>query len=176
MINYEAVSDFASLFRGYPNAFGTYAHMDLGMKRGKQKPRQWSKKKPITPLVIANHLEGKEPLGVYPLEDNEQVQFAAIDIEVYQLDFEQISRQLIAWSIPMLVCNSKSNGAHLYVFFSEPACPSRLVAALKKLLLCWVFQRPKFSRTDPQNPRAVGKLYQPSVLWLQEAQFLLLER
>ncbi len=133
MINHQVVSDFASLFRGYPDAYGTYAHVDLGMKRGKQKPRQWSKKQPITPAVIANHLEGKEPLGVYPLNENEQVQFAAIDIDVYPLDFEQISSQLIARSIPMLVCNSKSNGAHVYVFFSEAACPSRVVAALQKI-------------------------------------------
>ena len=82
-------------------------------------------------MVFRKHIEGVAPLGVYLLNKDERVSFAAIDIDIYPLDHKAISRQLMDWSIPVLVCNSKSNGAHLYVFFEEPECPSRVVNSLK---------------------------------------------
>lgn len=133
MIDTDMLNDFRSLFRGYPYAYGTYAHNQLEETKGKQKPRQWSKKEPITEAVIRDHLDGNSPLGVYNLDENEEVFFGVIDVDVYPLNKHKISTQLTSWDIPMLVCNSKSNGAHIYLFFKQPACPARAVRALRQV-------------------------------------------
>jgi phage/plasmid-associated DNA primase len=133
MIDLDVLNDFRSLFRGYPHAYGTYAHNQLGKSKGKQKPRQWSVKEPITDAVIKDHLEGDRPVGVYNLDENEMVGFGTIDVDIYPLDHHSISNKLVVWSIPMLVCNSKSNGAHIYVFFKQPTCPVRAVRALRQV-------------------------------------------
>lgn len=131
MTEQKLVKHFSDLFSGYEEAYGTYDASQLGASNGKQKLKQWSERRPVTEMVFRKHLEGVAPLGVYLLNKDERVSFAAIDIDIYPLDHKAISRQLMDWSIPVLVCNSKSNGAHLYVFFEEPECPSRVVNSLK---------------------------------------------
>ena len=131
MTEQKLVEHFSELFSGYEEAYGTYDASQLGASNGKQKLKQWSERRPVTEMVFRKHLEGVAPLGVYLLNKDGRVSFAAIDIDIYPLDHKAISRQLMDWSIPVLVCNSKSNGAHLYVFFEEPECPSRVVNSLK---------------------------------------------
>jgi len=60
------------------------------------------------------------------------VRFAAIDINLYPFDHAKLAKQLEEWELPFVVCNSKSGEAHVYVFFSEPEDPVRVIAELRK--------------------------------------------
>ena len=110
---------FMALFSGYTKAYGTYNARMLGGS-GKQKPNHRKVDCPPTADTFKNHLNGQQPLGIYLLDDNEMVRFAAIDIDLYPFDHAKLARQLDKWELPFVVCNSKSGGAHVYVFFREP--------------------------------------------------------
>ena len=48
------------------------------------------------------------------------VHFAAIDVDEYPLDHEKMALQIEQLGLPLIVCRSKSGGAHLYLFGEEP--------------------------------------------------------
>ena len=123
---------FMALFSGYTKAYGTYNARMLGGS-GKQKPNHRKVDCPPTADTFKNHLNGQQPLGIYLLNDNEMVRFAAIDIDLYPFDHAKLARQLDKWELPFVVCNSKSGGAHVYVFFREPEDPARVIAELRKV-------------------------------------------
>ena len=123
---------FMELFKGYSQAYGTYNPSGLGGE-GKQKPKYLTKKTPATVQNFDEHVTGKQPIGIYPLDDNEQVSFAAIDIDRYPIDHAGISNKLQNLKLPVVVCNSKSNGAHIYVFFGEPEGAEIAISLLKRV-------------------------------------------
>ena len=101
-----------ALFSGYTKAFGTYDPRTLGMP-GKQKPSYIKVDSLPTSERFERHLKGNQPIGIYLLDDDEMVSFAAIDIDAYPVDHAKISHQLVKWGLPFVVCNSKSGGAQV---------------------------------------------------------------
>lgn len=61
------------------------------------------------------------------------VRFAAIDIDDYPVNHAELSIQLKKWDLPMVVCNSKSGGAHIYTFFKIPEQPKLVISELQKV-------------------------------------------
>ena len=86
----DNIRRFMALFSGYTKAYGTYDARMLGSP-GKQKPMH--RKVDSTPCAdtVKNHLNGQRPLGIYLLDDDEMVRFAAIDIDVYPVEHAKIS-------------------------------------------------------------------------------------
>jgi putative DNA primase/helicase len=123
---------FMTLFSGYTKACGTYDARMLGGP-GKQKPQHRMVGSTLSIDMFKNHLEGQQPLGIIPLDDDEMVRFAAIDIDLYPFDHAKLASQLDDWELPFVVCNSKSGGAHVYVFFCEPEDPARVIVELQKV-------------------------------------------
>ena len=72
---------FMQLFRGYSAAYGTYDPRKLGGS-GKQKPSYLTKKQTYSTQEFLAHLNGSSPIGIYPLDDQELVSFAAIALTV----------------------------------------------------------------------------------------------
>jgi hypothetical protein len=68
-----------------------------------------------------------------PIRDDATVAFAAIDIDDHGLDLSQLDRDLQEMDVPAVVCRTKSGGAHVYLFFSEPAPANRVRAFLGRL-------------------------------------------
>ena len=134
---------FMTLFSGYTRAYGTYDARMLGSP-GKQKPMH--RKVDSTPSAdtVKNHLNGQCPLGIYLLDDDEMVRFAAIDIDVYPVEHAKISRQLKEWGLPFVVCNSKSRGAHAR-FLHEARRPGPCDAELRKVSAALVIPMRRFS-------------------------------
>ena len=132
MVNQINALRFQSLFRGYTKAFGTYDPSGLGGNE-KQKPKYRTMKTSPEESNFFSHLEGKKPIGIYPLDDNNAVRFAAIDIDEYPIDHAGLSMRLDKWELPMVVCNSKSGGAHIYIFFEEPEEPALVISELRKV-------------------------------------------
>ena len=128
----DNIQRFMALFSGYTKAYGTYDPRTLGMP-GKQKPSYMKVDSLPTSERFEHHLKGNQPIGIYLLDDDEMVSFAAIDIDAYPIDHTKISHQLVKWGLPFVVCNSKSGGAHVYAFFEAAECPGPVIGELRKV-------------------------------------------
>ena len=101
----ETVQQFASLFAGRTDAYGT------GQGR-------WIKNPP-TLDIYRNHLLGQGPgLGIAPLRDDGTVLFAAIDLD--EPDFDAAFEMQGYLPGPSFVESSRSGNAHVWVFFGAP--------------------------------------------------------
>lgn len=79
---------------------------------------------PVTEGHWLAHLEGKEGLGVVPITDYQECSFMAIDLDLSLMEELQqtpsgMNEKVMQLALPLVVCRSKSGGAHLYVFFKE---------------------------------------------------------
>ena len=112
-------SEFHSLFLGLERAYGTYnISKASGSVKVKGKARTVSQ--PVTDDIWANHLSGKQGLGIVPINDDNNCNWAAIDIDIYDLDYNSIEEQIKEHGLPLIPCTTKSGGLHLYLFLSTP--------------------------------------------------------
>lgn len=78
---------------------------------------------PVTDAVIYDHLAGKQTIGVYPLLPDDRCWFLAADFddEQWEDDAKGFMQSCSELDIPALLEISRSgNGAHVWIFFSEP--------------------------------------------------------
>jgi len=97
------VIKYASLFKGRDDVWGSV--------EGK------SNKEPITIENYRAHLQGKKSLGVYPLLDNGEINFFAVDLD--EKSFEKavlIRNELLERDIKTYISESKGKGYHIYGF------------------------------------------------------------
>lgn len=112
---------FSRLFKGRETCKGRYLD---GPKK-----RIQTIKEPPTDEEWDAHLEGEGPyLGIVPITLDDTCYFGAIDWDDDDADHVALERQVRSLNLPLVVCRSKSGGAHLYVFLSEPA-PAALVVS-----------------------------------------------
>lgn len=110
---------FARLFRGYEHAYGTFDIKRVSEK-GKSEGKAVTIYGEITEDLWKGHLAGtRAGIGAVPLCEDNTCYFGVIDVDSYKINLEELSRRLIKDQIPMVVCRSKSGGAHLYMFFKE---------------------------------------------------------
>lgn len=83
---------------------------------------------PYDDTAVENHLSGRHILGIYPMLQDETCRFLAIDFdeESWHSDVQMVAATCRESEIPYSVEISRSgNGAHLWIFFSEPIDASR---------------------------------------------------
>lgn len=73
---------------------------------------------------VRSHLEGEIGLGMVPIMDDNKCWFAAIDIDTHgpngqSIDLQVIESRVTKLNLPLIVCRSKSGGAHCYLFLKE---------------------------------------------------------
>lgn len=128
------IERFELLFRGYEQGFGEYyqnASADNDGKVGKISAKTIARSANITDFT--DHLNGKCGIGIIPLLLKEKCWFGAIDIDIkgevkLTEDHFILEARICALKIPVVLCRSKSNGVHLYLFGKEPIS-ARLVQA-----------------------------------------------
>jgi hypothetical protein len=112
---------FAKLFDGLQRVRGVYDIDDeLSAKQKKLVGKAVTKKEPVEPQHWINHLDGRHGLGIVPIRDDGKCVFGAIDVDVYDLDLKTLNAKVHELQLPLVLCRSKSGGAHLYAFFTEP--------------------------------------------------------
>jgi hypothetical protein len=75
----------------------------------------------------SDHLAGHGPyLGICPLREDNTCAWGAIDLDDDTTDHARIAQDVAEARLPLVVCESKSGGAHLFLFLASPA-PARLV-------------------------------------------------
>lgn len=127
-------SRFMGLFRGAERSHGTYAEEDeeAGGKRTIKRTAR-TLREPVTEELWALHLAGERPLGIVPICEDDTCTWGAVDIDVYTLDIPDLVKMLAEASVPAIVCRTKSGGAHVYLFFSEPIPAEAVVPKLREL-------------------------------------------
>jgi len=112
----ELVPDLMLLFDGYRSTYGTYSTDLVDQGGGKMKGIASTVKGEVTVELWTKHLVGKQALGIIPIDETSRVKFAAIDIDEYPLDLQKLNADIQRLKLPLVLCRTKSGGAHLYVF------------------------------------------------------------
>ena len=118
---------FKQLFVGGQQAHGRL-YPGVGGK-GRAKTRREA----APPETYREHLAGGVGLGLVPVRADGTCRFAAIDIDIDTIDHAELLKKVLARRLPLVVCRSKSGGAHLYLFTKEPGLPAtQVIQTLKK--------------------------------------------
>lgn len=122
--------EFLSLFGGYPEAYGTFQVLAQNERTGKLDGRSVTLRGPVTVELWDEHLTGKLGLGIIPLDKEGKVRFACIDVDVFDIMEAQVMKGILdsirKAALPLVVCWSKSGGAHLFLFLQD-ALPAGIV-------------------------------------------------
>lgn len=128
---------FHELFVGRTDAYGTYA-LPKG-QTAKRGTKFLGKAKTHTNgnLTINDyreHVKGITGLGIVPIiPPDDFVSWFVIDVDLYgEKDLHgEVAKRINKLNLPLVICNSKSYGAHLYCFLTEPA-PAKDVRKIAK--------------------------------------------
>ena len=109
---------FLDLFLGSQGAHGQTDV--LGRQRnGKQEARYEIVRAPLTVDLVQDHLDGKLGVGSIPIDATNHCRFGALDSDDYNLDLPVLLAKIKRFKLPLVLCRSKSGGAHLFLFLSE---------------------------------------------------------
>ena len=114
------------LFKGYELAHGQY-RVQKTESDGKMSGRAVTVAEPATQENFESHLSGGDYiLGIIMLRENNSCNFGVIDVDIrgdvkLNESLEQLEKKIN--KTPLVLCRSKSGGAHLYLF-CEPAIPA----------------------------------------------------
>ena len=113
---------FIQIFSGLDRAYGQTQSRSKN-EAGKLEAKSWIEKENLTKEKWHDHLEGKEPsLGIIPIRDDNTCTWGAIDIDTYDgFDHKKLITKIVEKKLPLVVCKSKSGGAHVFLFVKEPA-------------------------------------------------------
>lgn len=157
---------FMALFRGNDRSYGQW---DPNKPKGSDKD-SWTEHGAPTAEAFKKHLDGVRGIGVVPVRDDGLCFWGAIDIDNHGLkykgpagdqDFATIEAKVAEMQLPLIVTRSKSGGAHLYLFGSEPLSAN----AVRALLTRWQKEMeidgsdciyPRQSKVDP-NATGIAK-------------------
>lgn len=106
---------FMEAFKGSDLAHG---QTTIGNKRrnGKTDAKSFIVKQPLTRDLIEEHLKGEKGVGSIPINANNMCNFGVLDIDTYPIDHKEIYKKCRSYKLPLVVCRSKSGGAHLFLF------------------------------------------------------------
>lgn len=113
------ITKMMNLFRGLDRAHGVYNISKAEQRKRKTTGDAYTKYNPVTDELWGKHLKGEQGLGIVPITDNNTCWFGAIDIDVYDLDLKDLEQDINEKKLPLVVCRTKSGGAHLYLFLNE---------------------------------------------------------
>lgn len=107
-------------FQGFTEAYGVSIISNEHEKGTKKGAKSFLRKEPLTDVIWRKHISGEMSIGVLPLMENNKIVWAAIDIDEYSIDLHSLIEKIKNNNLPITLFRSKSGGAHLFVFFSEP--------------------------------------------------------
>jgi len=114
---------FAQLFQGRTDAFGIYRVFEQradGKQKGKGTtyPNDKYPDRVLEPKDWDQHLSGTQMLGIVPVLPDSTCGWFAIDVDDYSIRHKNIVVQIEKLELPLVLCRSKSGGAHLYCFIN----------------------------------------------------------
>ena len=114
-----SVDKFSAIFNGLQLAYGTYK-IEKTQANGKNTGRAAIVREPRTKELWEGHLSGKgRGIGIIPINENNQCVWGCIDVDQYPLDHKVLVEKIRKLKLPLVVCRSKSGGAHCFLFTTE---------------------------------------------------------
>ena len=122
----EVITAFKNLYSGYGKAHGKFEIKGPEPLTGKVQGKATTIHTRAPEQAWGDHLAGtRAGLGSIPLlDDGMSAQWAAIDIDVNDIDHTSLEKKVEDLGLPLIICRSKSGGAHCYLFLERP-CPAR---------------------------------------------------
>lgn len=114
---------FRSLFTGLEEAHGYYI-VEAAEPGTKALGKRGMRNEPVTTAHWERHLDGEEGLGICPINKDSLCQWGVIDIDKYNTDHKAVVRKIEQAKLPLVVCRSKSGGAHVFLF-TDTFIPAR---------------------------------------------------
>jgi hypothetical protein len=112
---------FFNLFKGNTSVYGVSVMTGVVGADGKHEAKSWLKHEETTTDLWKNHLLGNQSIGQVPITTDGTIRWAAFDIDVYKdLGVLDMLKLITQYKLPIILCRSKSGGAHAYLFFKEP--------------------------------------------------------
>jgi len=116
----ELVKRFKDIFTGLERAHGVFEKKNEPQEGKKVEAHMMTVHEAPSIEKFERHLKGEYPaMGIVPINDDDQCKFGAIDIDVYPLDHKALLKQIKQKKFPLIMCLSKSGGAHLYLFTKQ---------------------------------------------------------
>ena len=109
---------FIEIFRGLNRAHGC-TYINTVPKNGvKLKTKSFVKREKVTDDLWRKHLQGTEPsLGIIPINEEDTCKWGCIDVDSYAgFDHQKLLNKIKLLKLPLVVCRSKSGGAHIFLF------------------------------------------------------------
>ena len=129
------MNKFKSIFLGLEIAYGQYQPGERG-ENGKQKGKAFIVRGSVTDEHWDKHLQGEGPaLGIIPITENNDCRWGCIDIDEYNFDHTGLIKNIRDNKLPLVVCRSKSGGAHVFLFTKENIPASLMQSKLKQMAI-----------------------------------------
>ena len=115
------IERFINIFKGLERAHGV-TYVDKKGNGEKIKGKSFVKRDPVTENLWRDHLQGTEPsLGIIPINDENKCLWGCIDIDSYAgFDHKKLIKKIKLLNLSLVVCRSKSGGAHVFCFTTVP--------------------------------------------------------
>jgi hypothetical protein len=125
---------FKNIFEGLKIAYGQYQKGDVAANGDKQKGKAFIVRQTVSDDLWEKHLQGEGPaLGIIPITENNTCRWGCIDIDEYNFDHSKLIQSIRNLNIPLIVCRSKSGGAHVFLFTKEFISAALMQNTLKKI-------------------------------------------
>mgnify|MGYP003655703556 FL=1 len=125
---------FKNIFEGLKIAYGQYQKGERSENGSKQQGKAFIVRKNVSDDLWENHLQGKGPaLGIIPIREDNTCRWGCIDIDSYNLDHSGLIQSIRNLNFPLIVCRSKSGGAHVFLFTKEFISAALMQSTLKKI-------------------------------------------
>lgn len=114
-----SVEKFMAVFDGLKEAYGYY-RVEKKNAAGKSTGKAGVIREPRTKKLWENHLAGNgQGLGIIPINEDNQCKWGCIDVDQYPLDHKALIDKIRRMKLPLVVCRSKSGGAHCFLFTTD---------------------------------------------------------
>ena len=107
---------FLDAFQGSELAHGQTNIDGRRSRTGKTEAKSFIVREPLTLELVGKHLAGQQGVGSIPINSENQCSFGVIDIDDYDLSHAELLVRVQRFKLPLIMCRSKSGGAHLYLF------------------------------------------------------------
>ena len=87
----------------------------------------------MTEEIWEQHLSGEIPLGIIPIKEDNTCVWGCIDVDKYDINHGEIAKEIKKRHLPLLLCMSKSGGAHAFLFLKEPEPAGDVRLVLKNI-------------------------------------------
>lgn len=125
-----------TLFAGFEDAHGTHGVTSKNDHKGGKleiKKSARTVREPVTESVWERHLDGTRPLGIIPISKENMSVWGCIDVDKYDINHGEIVKEIKKRNLPLVLCTTKSGGAHAYLFLKYPIPAIEIRNTLKNI-------------------------------------------